>query len=182
VIDPRSYCAAEKLKDGTPVTVRAIRLDDREGILAAFRELDPESIYTRFFTYKNRLTDAELLQITNVDFDRVIGLVVTTPAGGGEKLIGGGRYAVGEGPVASRTAELAFLTSDQYRGRGMAGLILRHLATIGRELGVLRFEALVLAQNQAMLSVFRGSGLPVTIRPEGTVMNVILSLDANRQC
>lgn len=178
--DLRSYRVVEKLKDGTPVTVRAIRLDDRECVLAAFRELDPESIYTRFFTSKNRLTDPELQQITNVDFDRVIALVVTTPAGDGEKLIGGGRFAVGERPDASRTAELAFLTSGQYRGRGMAGLILRHLTSIGRELGLLRFEALVLAQNQAMLSVFRGSGLPMTIRPEGTVLNVILSLDVNR--
>jgi RimJ/RimL family protein N-acetyltransferase len=182
VIDLKNYRAVEKLKDDTPVIVRAIRLDDRERVIAAFKGLDPDSIYTRFFTYKNRLTDAELEQTTNVDFDRVVALVVTTPASDGEKLIGGGRFAMGDGPIVYRSAELAFLTSDQYRGRGMAGLILRHLAVIGRELGVLQFEALVLAQNKAMLSVFRGSGLPMTIRPEGAVMNVTLSLDANRSC
>ena len=92
VTDPRSYEAADRLKDGTPVVVRAIRPDDAAGVLAAFKSLDPQSVYTRFFTYKKGLTDAELAQITDVDFDRVVALVVTIPRDGGEKLIGGGRY------------------------------------------------------------------------------------------
>jgi RimJ/RimL family protein N-acetyltransferase len=38
--DPRNYYAQETLKDGTPVTIRAIRKDDKERILDAFRALD----------------------------------------------------------------------------------------------------------------------------------------------
>jgi hypothetical protein len=81
VVDTRNYVAAETLKDGTPVTIRAIGKDDRVGVLAAFKNLDPESVYTRFFTYKSGLTETDLQQLTEVDPYRVIALVVTTPIG-----------------------------------------------------------------------------------------------------
>jgi RimJ/RimL family protein N-acetyltransferase len=174
MINARNYIASETLKDGTAVVIRAIRHDDRTSILAAFSNLDRESVYTRFFTYKKGLTDAELGQITDVDFDRVVALVVTTPIGDGETLIGGGRYF---SDVARGSAELAFMTADDFHGRGIASLILKHLIRIGRKQGIQRFEADVLAQNQAMLAVFRRSGLPVTERPEGNTVHVTLALD-----
>ena len=39
MIDTRNYVASDTLKDGTTVTVRAIRADDREALLAAFGAL-----------------------------------------------------------------------------------------------------------------------------------------------
>ncbi len=172
--DPRNYEEADSLKDGTPVVVRAIRHGDAAGVLAAFKSLDPQSVYTRFFTYKKGLTDAELRQITDVDFDRVAALVVAIREEGEEKLIGGGRYYA---DFSAGSAELAFVTDENFRGQGIARLILKHLAQIGRSQGVRRFEADVLAQNQAMLAVFRRSGLPTRERSDGNVVHVTLALD-----
>ena len=95
MIDARNYIAAEKLKDGTSVVIRAIRDEDKTGVLKAFKNLDPESVYTRYFAYKKVLTDAELAKIADVDFDHVVALVATTPIENGEQLIGGGRYVSG---------------------------------------------------------------------------------------
>ena len=173
MIDARKYIAADALKDGTPVTIRAIGQNDRTGLLAAFKNLDPESVYTRFFTYKRGLTEMELHELTEVDPDHVVALVVTTPVAGVEKLIGGGRYC---SDATHQGAELAFITADAYHGRGIASLVLQHLIRIGREKGILAFEADVLAQNQAMLAVFRRSGLPMKKRAEGNVIHVKLSL------
>ena len=176
MIDPRNYFAAERLRDGTSVTVRTIRPEDSKGILDAFGGLDRESIYTRFFTYKKNLTDAELRQLTDIDFEHVVALVAMTRSGKGEKLIGGGRYC-SEAPLqTSRSAELAFITADEYRGCGIAGLVLRHLVKIGRDQGLLQFEADVLAQNQAMLAVLNRSGLTLKQRREANVVHVCLSL------
>jgi RimJ/RimL family protein N-acetyltransferase len=171
----RDYLAHETLKDGTPVTIRAIRRGDSSDILDAFKNLDQESIYRRFFSPKKDLTSAELKQFTDVDFSQVIALVVTTQTGDGETLIGGGRYAAHAADSPQR-AELAFLTEDHYRGRGIASLVLRHLVRIAQESGVSRFEADVLAQNQPMLTVFRRSGLPMRQQREGNVIHVMLSL------
>ena len=66
MIDAQNYIAADTLKDGTPVTIRAIGKDDRSDLLTAFENLDPGSVYTRFFTYKRGLTETELHELTEV--------------------------------------------------------------------------------------------------------------------
>ena len=156
--------------------MRAIRSDDAARILDAFGKLDREAIYRRFFSPKRDLSSAELEQLTEVDFDRVVALVATTEDQGIETLLGGARYAVlpSEQP---RSAELAFLTAEAYRGRGIAGLLLRSLGQLAREAGLSRFEADVLAENQSMLNVFRRTGMKMGQRREGNVVHVTLSLD-----
>jgi RimJ/RimL family protein N-acetyltransferase len=175
VADHRNYLARETLKDGTQVTVRAIRMDDGARILDAFNTLDRESIYRRFFSPKKELSDAELKQLTEVDFNQVSALVVTTQKDGVETLLGGGRYSVeaGERP---QSAELAFLTGEAYRGQGIASLLLRHLTLLAQEAGLSQLEADVLAENQSMLNVFRRCGLPLKQRREGSVVHVTLAL------
>jgi RimJ/RimL family protein N-acetyltransferase len=175
VVDFSSYSARETLKDGTEVTVRAIRPDDGPAILEAFRELDAESIYRRFFSPKKELSNAELKQLTDVDFQSVMALVVTALEDGTEILLGGGRLAT-EGEDQPQSAEIAFLTAGAQRGRGIASLLLRHLTRLGREAGLSLLEADVLAENQAMLNVFRRSGLPLVQRREGNVVHVTLAL------
>jgi len=175
VVDFSNYMAREKLKDGTEVTVRAIRPEDGPAILEAFSELDAESIYRRFFTPKKELSDAELKQLTDIDFQSVMALVVTAQRDGVEVLLGGGRLAT-EGSEHPQSAELAFLTAGAQRGRGIASLLLRHLTRLGREAGLSRLEADVLGENQAMLNVFRRSGLPLVQHREGTVVHVTLAL------
>lgn len=173
-MNPRDYVAHETLKDGTPVTIRAIRRGDSSDILEAFKNLDQESIYRRFFSPKKELTEGELSQLTDVDFNQVVALVVTTQGKDGETLIGGGRFAFST--PSSQSAELAFLTEADYRGRGIASLVLSHLVRIAREAGVSRFEAEVLAENQPMLAVFRRSGLPMRLKRDGSALHVTLSL------
>lgn len=172
---PRNYLARETLKDGTEVIVRAIRADDGARILDAFHMLDRESIYRRFFTPKKELSDAELKQLTEIDFSQVTALVVTTPNDTLETLLGGGRFAV-EAKERPKTAELAFLTGEAYRGRGIASLLLRHLKYLAQEAGLSRLEADMLAENQSMLNVFRRSGLPMTQAREGNIVHVTLTL------
>jgi RimJ/RimL family protein N-acetyltransferase len=170
----RDYLAHETLKDGTTVTIRAIRRDDRIRLLEAFKNLDRESVYRRFFSPKKELTESELKQLTDVDFSQVVALVVTKQGKDGEILIGGGRYAADD--AGSAQAELAFMTDDNYRGLGIASLILRHLVRIAREAGLSRFVAEVLAENQPMLAVFRRSGLPMRLKRDGSALHVTLSL------
>ena len=77
-----------------------------------------------------------------------------------------------------QSAELAFLTAADYRGRGIASLLLRHLALLAQAAGLSRFVADVLADNEPMLNVFRRSGLAMTQSREGNVIHVTLTLGA----
>ena len=89
--DPSTYLAKETLKDGTEVTIRAIQPEDSASVLEGFKNLDRDAIYRRFFSLKKELSDAEVKQLTDVDFRQVVALVVTTETGKGETLIAGGR-------------------------------------------------------------------------------------------
>ena len=50
------------------------------------------------------------------------------------------------------------MVADAHQGRGIGSVLLEHLAEIGRELGITRFEAVVLAENRTMLRVFLDAG------------------------
>ena len=176
MIDARNYNVKETLKNGIVVTIRAVRPDDKHGIAEAFRNLDRESVYTRFFTYKNELTGEELRRATEVDFEDIVALVVTKESGKEETIIAAGRYIAFDVPGAERHAEVAFTVEEDYQGLGIATRILRHLTGIARDKGISAFEADVLAENKGMLTVFSKSSLPMKQAYDGDTIHVTLSL------
>lgn len=173
-MEPRTYCKTFTLKNGTKITLRAIRADDAERVRRAFSELDPRSIYTRFFSAKTALTNAELKDATEIDFDRAVAVVAVLEADP-DVIIGGGRYVRLRGPKDVQ-AEVAFTVEEDYQGLGLASLILRVLAETARRSGVKAFVAEVLPSNTAMLHVFRNSGLPETAHLAEGVMHIALDL------
>jgi GNAT superfamily N-acetyltransferase len=177
--DPREFTSTETLRNGLAVTIRHLRADDRERMANAIRQLDPQSIYTRLFSHRSELTQSGLDRVMRVDPERDVALVVTTGEGPEEVVIGAGRY-VGSGSGSGfgrRTAEVAFVVEEDFHGLGIAGRLLGHLVRIAREQGIAALEAEVLAENTAMLSVFRRFGLPMTTRREGGVVHLTLALD-----
>lgn len=181
MIDARNYRFFDKLKDGTPIAIRAVRPDDRTRLVKAFKNLDAESIYTRFFRFKSELTEEELKAATEVDFEKTVALVATIPeCGRGETIIGGGRYVVYDSTSALKSAEIAFMVEEDYQRQGIASRILQHLINIAKENGVSRFEADVLAENRAMLGVFARSGLSMKKSVDEGVVHVTLFLTPPR--
>jgi RimJ/RimL family protein N-acetyltransferase len=179
MMDAQNYRVEDELKNGTAVTIRAIRPDDKDRIVEAFKNLESESIYTRFFGHRGELTDAELKIVTEVDFENTVALVVTIPAGGGEEtIIGAGRYVQYDPPNTERSAEIAFTVEEDFHGQGIAGRILKHLIHIAQKKGVAQFEADVLAENRAMLAVFARTGLPMKKSMEEGAVHGRLSLAA----
>ena len=165
------YLVRETLNDGSPVTIRAVRPDDKERILTAFLALEPHSIYARFFYAKTELSEEELRQLTEIDYVSAVVLLATIGARQQETVIGLGRYAASEG-----SAEVAFVVEEDYAGRGIAGRLLHHLTHIARENGITKFEADVLEDNAAMFAVFRESGLPMTTTNADGITHVTLVL------
>ena len=103
-----------------------------------------------------RLSDRDLHRFTHVDHvDRVAFVVLL-----GDQIIGVGRFDRYPG---TDDAEIAFLVEDAHQGRGPGLGAAEHLAAAGRERGIKRFVAEVLAQNSKMVS----SRTPAT-RPSGS--------------
>ena len=71
-------------------------------------------------------------------------------------------------------AEVAFTVDDAHHGRGIATLLLEHLAAVARSHGLRRFTAEVLPDNRPMLGVFRRAGFEVHNEFSGGVIDVRL--------
>jgi GNAT superfamily N-acetyltransferase len=177
MINAENFKISDKLKNGTPVTIRAVRPDDKQKINEAFTNLEPDTIYTRYFRYKKRLSDEELKWATELDFENDVALFVTIQEGDREIVIGGARYsALRSDPDAPKRAEIAFTVEEDYQGQGIASRLLTHMAGIAREKGVSFLEAEVLSQNKAMLVVFERGGLPMKKKYEDGVIYLSMSL------
>ena len=160
------FSAAESLRDGRRVEIRALRHEDRNGLEEAVSRVSVESLRRRFFLIKRHFSEQEIEFFSNVDFVDHVALVVVAQESGQPHIVGGGRYVA----LEAGRAEVAFALIDEYQGQGIGAALMGHLAAIARDAGLKAFVAEVLPENIAMLKVFEKSGLrPVTKRDAGIV-------------
>ncbi len=136
--------------------LRPIRPDDADELHALFHRAGPASVYQRFFREKDDLTPEELEYFSNVDYQRRMAFVALHE----DDIIGVGRYDLLDDEPAM--AEVAFLVADAQQGRGIGTQLLERLTDYARLRGITAFRAYVLADNHAMLRVFRNSGFSLT--------------------
>jgi RimJ/RimL family protein N-acetyltransferase len=155
---------ATQLRDGTAVTVRAIRTDDADRLAAAVLSLSPESRYSRFFTPVPRVSSQMLQRATHFNAETELQLVAVTGEGSGERIVGGARYGATE---TAGDCEFAVAVVDDWHGRGLARLLLETLMRAARDRGFARIEGYVLATNGPMLGLAKVLGFVRDKSPEG---------------
>lgn len=171
-MDASRYSAAETLRDGRPVEIRALRPSDEDALREALLRVSAQTIYRRFFYPKKSLTQQERDFYLNPDFVDHVALVVVLEEDGREIIAGAGRY-IGCGPGQ---AEVAFMVGDAHQGLGIGSLVMRHLTAIARARGLREFVADVLPENAPMLKVFEKCGLAVKTKREPDALHVTLTL------
>jgi GNAT superfamily N-acetyltransferase len=161
-MDVHAYGAPDRLRDGTPVFVRAIQPDDKQRLSEFHGRLSPDSVYLRYFEYKPSLSPRDLAYLTELDFDRRVALVATLAPEPLAPLVGVARYDVlpirdGQ-PIR---AELGIVVEDQYQNRGIGTVLLKHLLRIAHDQKIAEITAEVLPQNTRMVELVAGAGVPV---------------------
>ncbi len=161
---PPHWEADVVVADGATVHLRPIRPSDAPALVAFHAGLSPRTRYLRFFSAYPRIPERDLYRFTHVDHHDRVAFVVELDG----QLIAVGRYegtpraAADDDPAAPAgavvEAEVAFVVADAHQGRGIGSVLLEHLAAAAREVDIRRFHALVLAENTAMISVFREAG------------------------
>jgi len=152
--------------------IRALRPDDRAGMLAVIGRASKETLYRRFFGPKQSFSEREIEFFLNVDFTSHVALVALLAEDGRQVIVGGARYIVSR----PGCAELAFVIDDLHQKLGIATLLITHLIKLARAAGLKEFVAEVLPENQPMLKVFTRCGLAMTTRRERGVVHVTLVL------
>lgn len=166
---PRHWEADVLLRDGRAAHIRPIRVEDAELLVDFYARVSDESKYYRFFSPMPFLSDRDVARFTKVDHVDRVALVLTLSG----QMIAVGRYDV----VRPGEAEVAFLVEDQHQGRGIAQLLLEHLAQAGRERGVGRFVAEILPDNSRMIQTFRDAGYHVASEYEDGVLMLEFPID-----
>ena len=165
-----AYQEEAALADGTRVRVRLLRPDDKERLREGWERLSPASRYRRFLSAKTRLTDAELVYLT--EMDQVDHVAIGAESVEDNEPLGVARFQ----RTAGRTdaAEAAVVVIDGMQGRGLGRLLLSRLVRAAAERGIGYFTCEVLASNEPMLNLLKSLVPETNAIPNGE--SVILEL------
>jgi acetate---CoA ligase (ADP-forming) len=170
---PREREADVVLRDGSTVHVRPVRRDEEAAIRAFLTTVSPQSIAFRFFGTPN----LEWVVAWSVDVDYADRYALVAETGSPHEIIAHAAYV----RENEHRAEVAFLVSDTWQGRGISTILLAHLAAVAAAHGISTFTAQVLPMNHRMIEVFRESGFPVEMRstPDAIEIEFPTSLSAD---
>lgn len=156
---PRARGTAVPLRDGSTVVVRPVRPGDADLIAEGFARLSPESRRFRFLAGKPALSAVELRRLTDVDHHDHEAIGALDPVDG--RGVGVARFVRSANDPAA--AEVAVTVIDAWHGRGLGRELMRRLVIRATEEGITRFEALIAADNYAVLALLRSVGGDIRI-------------------
>ena len=145
-----------RLRSGDLVRIRPIRDSDAYELQRAFALMSEESQYSRFLTGTPRLTDSQATYFTAIDHVGHEAYVAHSPDDE-TYIIGVARFI--RYASAPDDAELAITVADSWHGRGLATALLRVLTERAVAVGVKRFRAEMMADNEAVLRLLRSAGM-----------------------
>jgi acetate---CoA ligase (ADP-forming) len=120
--------------------------------------LSKDTLRMRFMAAISQVSRSVIEALCQGDFKENGCLLAISEKDNVRKVIGLGNYiGMGNG----RSAEMAFLVSDEYQGKGISTLILERLAGLAAANGYVELEAEVLPDNQPMINVFKSSGFQI---------------------
>ncbi|WP_225447263.1 GNAT family N-acetyltransferase [Streptacidiphilus sp. PB12-B1b] len=146
------------LRDGGTARVRPITPDDADRLVAFYAGVSDQSKYFRFFAPYPTLSARDVRLFTHHDYVNRVGLAALVR----DEFIATVRFdridERGRPSGSGTDAEVAFLVQDGHQGRGVASVLLEHIAAVARERGIRRFIAEVLPDNRKMGKVFTDAG------------------------
>ncbi len=169
---PQHWYGDVLASDGGVVRVRPIVPADAPALATFHAALSDRTRYLRYFGPYPRISPKDMYRTTHVDYHDRVGLVALL----GDAIIGVARYELLDrrGP---RAAEVAFVVADEHQGRGLGSVLLEHLAGAAAENEVMAFVAEVLAENEAMITVFRDAGYQLQRSRDGAEVHLEFAID-----
>ncbi|MEI8163476.1 MAG: GNAT family N-acetyltransferase [Betaproteobacteria bacterium] len=150
-------------KDGSQVTIRPIKPEDVRMEQEFVKALSPESRYMRFMNTIREVSPAQMIRLTQIDYDREMAFVATIDADGEEKEIGVVRYATNPD---GESCEFAIVVADDWQGKGLARRLMGTLIDTASSAGLKYMHGDFLAENTRMLAFVASLGFVLSAHPE----------------
>ncbi|SMB27851.1 Acyl-CoA synthetase [Sterolibacterium denitrificans] len=163
---PAALVSSFEARNGRQVTLRPIKPADAALEQAFVQKLSPQSRYLRFMNAIRELSPAQLVRLTQIDYDREMAFiaVVNDADGGAETQIGVARYAVNPDGAS---CEFAIVVADDWQGLGLAQRLMAALIETARNhAGLKTMHGDFLIENQRMLAFARRLGFVISAHPD----------------
>lgn len=160
---PSQLKSSFQAKDGTLVTIRPIRPEDVRMEQEFVKALSPEARYMRFMNTIREVSPAQLVRLTQIDYDREMAFVAIIDADGADKEIGVVRYATNPD---GESCEFAIVVADDWQGKGLARRLMGILIDTARSNGLRYMHGDFLAENSRMLAFVSSLGFVLSTHPE----------------
>jgi acyl-CoA synthetase (NDP forming)/L-amino acid N-acyltransferase YncA len=157
------------LSDGTTVRIRQAGPADREEVLRLYQEMSPENLRLRFFSISPASARKAAARLAEGERPGYHALAAESEG----RLIGLAEYEV---LSPGSTADISVAVADGWHHRGVATLLLEHLADAARTAGVTAFSADALSENHDVLKVFHDLGLRITRHFDGPEVHCTVEL------
>ncbi|MCW5850236.1 MAG: bifunctional acetate--CoA ligase family protein/GNAT family N-acetyltransferase [Anaerolineae bacterium] len=160
---PLQYVQPWTAEDGTPLLIRPIRPEDEPQLVQFHGTLSEQSVFMRYahaVQLSERIAHERLARIAFNDYDRELALVAERQDDTGE-IVGIGRLSKAR---VGNQAEFIMLISDAFQGKGLGTELLKRLIQVGRDEGLERITAQILADNYGMQRVCENLGF--TLQPD----------------
>jgi acyl-CoA hydrolase/RimJ/RimL family protein N-acetyltransferase len=147
-----NYISTMELKNGKTIRFRPLLPSDEFAFRNFFYSLQAHTIYYRFFSkLKSFSHEFVQKQWATVDYRKNMSIIGLVQKGGHKEIMAIGSYAQEE----ENRAEVAFVIREDFQGMGIASYLLEVLEKIAKENNYTGFSASVLAENAAMIRVFK---------------------------
>jgi acyl-CoA hydrolase/RimJ/RimL family protein N-acetyltransferase len=147
-----NYISTLELKNGKTIRFRPLLPSDEFAFRNFFYSLQAHTIYYRFFSkLKSFSHEFVQKQWATVDYRKNMSIIGLVQKGGHKEIMAIGSYAQEE----ENRAEVAFVIREDFQGMGIASYLLEVLEQIAKENKYTGFSATVLAENAAMIRVFK---------------------------
>ena len=142
----RRFPRAARLSDGTDVTIRPLRADDKTELRRFFLRTPEED---RFYL-NSAVTAPEVIRefTDGIDFNQTIPLV----AADGDRILADSTLHRSRRAARRHVGELRVVVDPAFRGRGLGARLIRELVEVGRDIGLSRlfFELVGRRENDAI--------------------------------
>lgn len=145
------------IKDGRSFLVRPILPEDEPLVHEMFARMTPEDIRLRFFAPMKKLSHQAAARLTQIDYDREMGLVAVAPDPQTGQCIMFGVVRIAADPDNVR-AEYAVMVRSDMKGQGLGYILMNKILDYARSRGVKEVYGEVLRENSNMLAMCRTLG------------------------
>lgn len=170
---PAHLCQNWPMQDGSVIEVRPVRPEDallEQRFVAAMSE---ESRYFRFMDSTRELPASQLIRLTQVDYDRELGLIAIVSDNGEERQVGSARYV--QTPDGD-SVEFVLAVDDTYQKCGLGRRLMETLIDAAREKLYRSIVGDVLSNNHKMLNLMTRLGFSILPHPDGSEIKKVVKM------